>query len=140
MQGNIARVDNGETWGYTAENLLLYDRNIGEHKVSFTGLYSIQESQSFSNFVQKDSISDDFVKFYNLALSTTINSSNTSLGGTESRSALISYMGRVNYSFRDKYLLTLTYRRDGSSRLAPGNQWFNYPAVSAGWVLSDEDF
>lgn len=139
--GNVARVSNGETWGYTAENLLLFDKTIrNEHKFNFTGLYSIQESQSFDNFVQKTGITEDFVSFYNLALSTPIDAANTGLGGSETKWALISYMARLNYSFRDKYLLTLTYRRDGSSRLAPGNQWFNYPAVSAGWVISDEDF
>lgn len=139
-QGNIARVSNGETWGYTAENLLYYDKTIGEHRLNFTALYSIQETQSFSNFIQKDSITEDFVKFYNLAFSTPVTSQNTSVGGTENRWALISYMARINYSFRDRYLLTLTYRRDGSSRLSPGNQWFDYPAVSAGWVISDEAF
>ncbi|MFN4314395.1 MAG: SusC/RagA family TonB-linked outer membrane protein [Chitinophagaceae bacterium] len=139
--GNIARVDNGENWSYTLENLLFYDTRIkNDHKISFTGLYSIQESQSFNNFVQKDSITEDFVEFYNLALSTPVNSANTGLGGGETKSSLISYMARLNYAFRDKYLLTLTYRRDGSSRLAPGNQWFDYPAISAGWVISDEPF
>ncbi|MCR6719065.1 MAG: SusC/RagA family TonB-linked outer membrane protein [Chitinophagaceae bacterium] len=138
--GNIARVDNGESWSYTVENLLFYDKEVGDHKFGFTGMYSIQEAQNFSNFVQKDSITEDFVEFYNLALSTPVNSGNTGLGGAESKSSLISYMARLNYSFRDKYLLTLTYRRDGSSRLAPGNQWFDYPAVSAGWIISDEDF
>lgn len=139
-QGNIARVENGETWGYTVENLLYYDKTVGSHKFNFTGLYSIQETQSFNSSVQKDSITEDFVQFYNLALSTPVSSGNTSLGGGESKSSLISYMARLNYAFRDKYLLTLTYRRDGSSRLAPGNQWFDYPAVSAGWIISDESF
>lgn len=138
--GNIARVSNGETWGYTAENLLFYDKTFKEHKFNFTGLYSIQESQSFDNWVQKEDITEDFVRFYNLAQSSPIDGANTGIGGGESRWALISYMARLNYAFRDRYLLTLTYRRDGSSRLAPGNQWFDYPAVSAGWVISDEDF
>lgn len=140
-QSNIARVSNGETWGYTVENLLFYDKTIKEdHKFNFTALYGIQESQSFDNFVQKQGITEDFVSFYNLALSSPIDAANTGLGGGESRWALISYMGRMNYAFKDRYLLTVTYRRDGSSRLAPGNQWFDYPAVSAGWVVSDENF
>lgn len=140
-QGNQARVDNGETWGYTAENMIYYDKTIAEkHKIGFTGLYSIQENQSHNSFMQKDSITEDFVQFYNLALSTPINSSNTSIGGGENRWALLSYMARLNYSYKDRYLLTATFRRDGSSRLAPGNQWFSYPAVSAGWVISDEPF
>ncbi|MCU0322194.1 MAG: TonB-dependent receptor, partial [Chitinophagaceae bacterium] len=139
-QGNIARVSNGETWGYTLENLIFYDKTIGKHKINFTGLYSIQENQSFDNFTQKDSITEDFVQWYNLGLSTPINGSNTSVGGGESSWALISYMARVNYSFDDKYLLTLTGRIDGSSRLAKGNNYFTYPAVSAGWNIDNEDF
>ncbi len=139
-QGNIARVSNGETWSYTAENLLFYDKTVNNHKFGFTGLYSIQESQSFDNFVQKQDITDDFVSFYNLALSSPIDDKNTNIGGGETKWALLSYMARLNYTFKDRYLLTLTYRRDGSSRLAPGNQWFDYPAVSAGWVVSDENF
>ena len=140
-QGNIASVQNGETWGYTVENLLLFDKTIKDkHRINFTGLYSIQENQSFDNYVEKDSIADNFVQFYNLALSTPINSNNTALNGGENRWALISYMARLNYAFNDKYLLTFTYRRDGSSRLAKGNQWFDYFAGSIGWNIAEEAF
>lgn len=139
--GNIASVQNGETWGYTLENLLIYDKTIKEkHKLNFTGLYSIQENQSFDNYVEKDSIADNFVRFYNLALSTPINSNNTALNGGENRWALLSYMGRINYGFDNKYLLTVTYRRDGSSRLSRGNQWFDYWAGSVGWNIHEENF
>lgn len=139
--GNIASVQNGETWGYTLENLLIYDKTIKEkHKLNFTGLYSVQENQSFDNYVEKDSIADNFVRFYNLALSTPINSNNTALSGGENRWALLSYMGRLNYGFDNKYLLTVTYRRDGSSRLSRGNQWFDYWAGSLGWNIHEEEF
>jgi TonB-dependent starch-binding outer membrane protein SusC len=53
---------------------------------------------------------------------------------------LASFFGRVNYSYRDRYLFNASLRRDGSSKLAPGNQWKLYPAVSAGWVISNESF
>lgn len=138
---NTASVDNGETWGYTFENLIYFDKTIKDkHKFNFTGLYSIQENQTYNTSVSKDSVDDNFIKSYALALSNAINSSNTTVGGGENRWALISYMARMNYTFKDKYLLTLTYRRDGSSRLAKGNNFFDYPAVSAGWILSDEPF
>jgi TonB-dependent starch-binding outer membrane protein SusC len=140
-QGNIASVDNGETWGYTVENLLTYDKVIkDDHRINFTGLYSVQENQSFNNYVQKDSIADNFVQFYNLALSTPVSSNNTTLAGGESKWALVSYMGRLNYAFQDKYLATVTFRRDGSSRLSEGNQYFNYWAGSLGWSIADEKF
>lgn len=141
QRGNTAFVNNSQTWGYTLENLLIYEKTIKDkHRVNFTGLYSIQESQFFNTSIRKDSITDNFVQFYNLALSTPINSSNTALGGGEQKSAIISYMGRLNYAYDDKYLLTVTGRRDGSSRLAIGNKWFNYGAVSAGWNVTNEDF
>jgi TonB-linked SusC/RagA family outer membrane protein len=73
-------------------------------------------------------------------LSTPNSSNNTALGGGESKWSLISYMARVNYGFDNKYLLTLTYRRDGSSRLAEGNKWFDYWAGSVGWNIHDENF
>ena len=53
---------------------------------------------------------------------------------------LLSYMARLNYSYNDRYLLTLTGRADGSSRLADGNKWSFFPAISMGWIVSEEAF
>ena len=54
--------------------------------------------------------------------------------------ALLSFMGRVNYTFKDRYLLTLTGRYDGSSRLAKGNKWDFFPSVALAWRMNDESF
>ncbi|MDB5193658.1 MAG: TonB-dependent receptor [Segetibacter sp.] len=138
LQGNTASVNNAEDWGYTIENLLTYDKTYKKHKFNFVALYSLQESQGFSTSVSKQNITENFIQWYNLGQSDP--NPVAVLGGGESRSALLSYMGRLNYSFNDRYLLTLTGRADGSSRLAPGNKWHNYPAISAGWNVSSEDF
>ncbi len=61
-------------------------------------------------------------------------------GGPENRYRRASYFGRVGYNFREKYLLNATVRYDGSSKFAAGNRWGMYPSVSAGWILSYEDF
>src|SRR5690606_37419471 len=53
---------------------------------------------------------------------------------------LLSYIGRMNYSFRGKYLLTTTLRRDGSSRFGSNNRWGYFPSASAAWRISEEDF
>ncbi len=137
---NTASLDNAESWGYTAENLLFYDKTINKHKFSFTGLFSTQEYQTFNTYVKKDSIDDNFIQFYSLSLSNAVSSANTTLGGGEQKWSLLSYMARLFYSFNDRYMITATFRRDGSSRLAKGNQWFNYPALSAAWQISDEPF
>ena len=59
---------------------------------------------------------------------------------TRTDEVLISYFGRVNYNFREKYLLSFTMRADGSSKFAAGNRWGYFPAASAGWIVDEEAF
>ncbi len=139
-KGNTASVNNAEGYGYTLENILTYDKTIGKHKFTFTGLYSFQEDHSHNTSVSKDSIDEDFIQFYNLGQANASNSSKATIGGSETSYALESYMGRINYSYNDKYMATVTYRADGSSRLAPGNKYKSYPALSLGWNISSEKF
>ena len=63
-----------------------------------------------------------------------------SLGGSQSDWALLSLMARLNYSYEDKYLLTATVRRDGSSRFGKNNRWGTFPSVSLAWRVSQEDW
>jgi TonB-linked SusC/RagA family outer membrane protein len=140
-QGNTASVNNQEGYGYTLENILNFDKEFrGGHKLNFTGLFSVEQDISHNTSVSKDSINADFIQFYSLGLSNPSNNVKPVLGGAEATWGLESYMGRVNYSYRDKYLLTLTYRVDGSSRLAPGHKFHEYPALSTGWHISEEKF
>ncbi|WP_207514473.1 SusC/RagA family TonB-linked outer membrane protein [Longitalea luteola] len=60
--------------------------------------------------------------------------------GGPTENALLSYFGRLQYNFREKYLLNLTFRADGSSKFAPNKRWGYFPSVSAGWVASSEEF
>lgn len=60
--------------------------------------------------------------------------------GTGSESALESYLGRLNYSYKNRYLFDATIRRDGTSKLTKNNRWEWYPSVSAGWIISRENF
>ncbi len=62
------------------------------------------------------------------------------LDGSQSEWALMSYMARANYSYDDKYLLTATIRRDGSSRFGKSNRWGTFPSMSAAWRISSEEF
>jgi TonB-linked SusC/RagA family outer membrane protein len=136
-QGNTAFVDNAEGYGYTLENLLTYEKTIAKkHRISATGLYSFQKDRSYNSSARKDSVNADFVQYYNLGLANP--TPVAVLNGGETTFSLISYMLRLNYAFDDKYLLTVTGRIDGSSRLAEGNKFHKYPAVSAGWVASNE--
>ncbi|THU34053.1 TonB-dependent receptor [Niastella caeni] len=121
---------------YTLENLLIYDATIAQkHKVNFTGLYSLQEVATQSNQFDNTNILADFLEYYNPTYGSNLKGS-----GSSSRADILSYMGRVNYSYDDKYLLTLTVRADGSSRLAEGNKWHSFPSAAFAWNVSREDF
>ena len=78
---------------------------------------------------------------FNSAVITTLNAANAITGNTsESRNVLISYFGRVNYSFNDKYILSASIRRDGSSRFGANTKWGNFPSASIGWRAIQENF
>lgn len=137
--GNTASVGNGTGTKYTLDNLLTYDKTFSQkHRVSVTALFGIEKQQFHNTTVSKDSITSGFVQFYNLGLSSV--GPAAVLGGGEVSSMLVSAMLRANYVYDDKYMITLTGRRDGSSRLGEGNKWKQYPAVSVGWSIKDEEF
>lgn len=79
-------------------------------------------------------IGDKYIKSLDAA------TGNTTAGGSYGESALVSYLGRINYSYRDKYLTQITARRDGTSRLPKDNRWGNFFSASLGWRISGEDF
>ena len=133
--GGAASNRNNNSTNYTLENLLIYDKVFAQrHKINFTGLYSIQESKTVGNQVDY-SMNSDYLAFYNPAYS-----SNIKPQGTYSKWDILSYMGRLNYSYNDRYLVTVTVRSDGSSRFAPGNKWHTFPSAAVAWNITKESF
>ena len=60
--------------------------------------------------------------------------------GTKNQIGLLSYLGRINYSYNDRYLLSASFRADGSSYFGPGNKWGTFPSISLGWIATKEKF
>ncbi|WP_212001989.1 TonB-dependent receptor [Chitinophaga sp. HK235] len=120
---------------YTLENLLVYDHQFGKHRINFTGLYSLQESGSQTNNYNNTTLLSDDLQYFNATYGLNLAGS-----GSESKWDIISYMGRINYNFDQRFLLTLTARSDGSSRLAPGNKFKGFPSAAVGWNISNEKF
>ena len=133
---NTAEVTNQQNFAYTLENILSYNRKFKDHSLNVVGLFSTQTNRFESSGAAARNIPVESSLFYNLGSAETVTGINSSL----TKWGLLSYMGRINYSFRDRYLLTLTGRADGSSRLSQKNRWAFFPSVSAGWVISDEAF
>jgi TonB-dependent starch-binding outer membrane protein SusC len=135
-----ASIDNRTTYHWTLENILTYDRTFaGKHAVNAVALYSSEQSKyNRSNMAAQDIPADAF-QFYNIGRANgqiTVNPDNQDyqLWG------LLSAMGRVMYSYDNRYMLSATVRSDASSRLAEGHKWHTYPAISAGWNIANEPF
>ena len=121
---------------FTLENILTYDKTFAEkHKINFTGLFSLQEQSTQGNEFRNNTIASDDLQYYNPTYG-----ANLVGEGSEEKWDIISYMGRLNYGFDDRYLLTLTMRNDASSRLAPGNQDNFFPSAAVAWNIHKESF
>lgn len=136
---HYARLTQAQQLSYTVENLLFYDRNFGsEHKVAITLL----QSASIRKEETSDMTATDLP--YSSQLWYQLNSTNK--GALDSWSSgyekqqLLSYMGRVNYSFKDRYLVTASGRWDGSSVLAEGHKWSFFPSFAFAWKIDQEQF
>lgn len=128
------RTSNLTSW--TLENLLTYDNTFFEkHKVNFTGLFSAQQERSNNNEFENRDIVADYLEYYNPEFGF-----NLTGNGGYSQWGLVSYMGRLNYGFDDRYLVTLTVRSDGSSRLAQGEKWQVFPSAAVAWNIHNEKF
>ena len=128
------------TW--TIDNLLNYDRTFGDHKIGVTLLQSASKYNKESMSENASAIPDTRYLWYYMS-SVDITDSATygagmSTGLTEW--SMASYMARINYALKDRYLLTVSARWDGSSVLAEGHKWDFFPSAALGWRLDQESF
>lgn len=119
------------------ENILTYSKSIGSgHKLNLIGGFTTQSSLSRSVSAGATGLSNNATENYDLAGASIISAPT----GTYSDWKLLSWLGRVNYSLKDKYLLTASVRTDGSSRFGAGNKWATFPSAALGWRVSEEPF
>lgn len=136
---STASISNSLTTNWAVENLLTYDRNFGKHQVNVVGLYSAEETLYNRSYISAKNIPSDDFQYFNLGRA----EGDITIDPNEQKyekSGLISLMGRAMYSYDNRYMLSVTVRSDGSSRLAKGHQYHTYPAVSAGWNIKNEAF
>ena len=128
---------------WSLENTLNWVKSFGNHNVDVLLGQSI-EKWGYGNSVSVTNSNSLFPGSFDHAYITNANvvdPAYTSIGGSpESQGALSSFFGRVNYNYAETYLLSLVLRADGSSNFARGKRWGYFPSVSAGWVISNENF
>ena len=133
--GGEAQVSNNIDENFLLENILNYSGTFGKHSVGFTGLYSAQKERSRDNRTDAVGFPSDPLTYNQLNLALGISPSTNF-----SQTTLLSQMGRFNYSYDNKYLLTFTVRRDGFSGFGENNKYGVFPSLALGWNVSDESF
>ena len=120
------------------ETTLNYARKFGRHDVNLLGGYSYEDYYYQSAFAQNRYFVTNLFGFNNLGAGEQLLTGDVT--SSASMNKLISFFGRINYSFADRYILSATLRRDGSSKFGPNNKWGTFPSVSAAWRIIDEPF
>lgn len=133
----IANENRGAFRTGLVENTLTFDQEFNQHSLNVL----VGQTYQHTNYQQiwgtkRNLLKNPLGGYYNQL----DQGDEPQLGGFTHEAVLLSYLGRVEYSFADKYLFNAVFRRDGTSRLSPENRWANFPSVSAGWRISEENF
>lgn len=125
---------NSQSFNWLIENTLTYKREFGNHRIEALAGYTTQKNTTNGLSLNAGPYPNDLVQTINAA--PTINT----WGQSVNEWSIISYLGRLNYGFKDKYLLTATLRSDGSSRFGSENRFAAFPSLAGAWRISEEEF
>ncbi len=121
----------GYSWLW--ENILTYKKDINDHKFEVLGAYSAQSAHGETGYLSGTGFPDNRIQTLNVATTIT--------GSTDIQDwSLLSLISRINYNYKQRYLVSLAYRRDASSRFGADNRWGDFPSASVGWIASEESF
>lgn len=120
----------------TSESILTYDKKIEKHSLNVMGAGTFERTNGQSKRAEAKTFPNDNLQNENLAAGEVIMPVVTN----RYQSTLMSFLGRANYSYDDRYLLTLSFRQDGSSKFGKDNKWAGFPSAAAAWKISNEDF
>ncbi|MFD2886421.1 TonB-dependent receptor [Chitinophaga cymbidii] len=131
-----ASVSASQFTSFLNENTISYNKSLGKHNIAAVAGFTYQDFQT--TFISGSGVG--FLS--NTPGSNDLGSADApGIPGTGyAKSALVSLLGRVNYSYDNKYLATISFRQDGSSRYSEGNKWGGFPSAAIAWRLSEEDF
>jgi TonB-linked SusC/RagA family outer membrane protein len=145
---NLLTKDNNHNITWLWENTLSYNKQFGVHSIDIVSGYTMQKatSEKFSmtgkNIIRTSSDFWYFNPNYIYDPTNGVNTVSTISDEVDPNQnySMISYLFRANYTYNSKYILTATFRRDGSSKFSPGNRYGNFPSFAAGWNVSREQF
>lgn len=118
------------------ENTISYTKDLGEHRIASVAGFTYQNFRGTSLNATGSGFVSDVQESFDIGAAATQGVPSSSY----TEWTLLSYLGRINYSFREKYLATVSFRSDGSSRYSEGQKWGQFPSASLAWRLSEEEF
>ena len=130
---NYAYKSSAMTKYWQVENTLSYAKEFGKHSVNAVVGYTTYKNQYDSFSASKKGMADGIWTM-------DAGSDSPTAGGTASTNTMLSYLGRVIYSYDNRYIFTGTFRRDGSSRFSDTKKWGNFPSLSVAWNVANERF
>ena len=130
-----AQARNVMSYNYKWQNILTYDTTIAsDHNLTVTAVAEWTKNQTEQSQAIANGYDADIYSYYNLAAATSTPQISSGYTGTQ----MMSYVGRLNYSYKGKYIATISARADGASLLAEGHKWAVFPAGAVAWRVSDE--
>lgn len=117
---------------------LTYIKEIGRHSINFLTLMEGQSYFTFRDAATVTGFETNVPRYNNFQSGSTVTYGNVTSNALKNN--ILSYMGRINYMFNNKYVLTFNARADGSSKLGANHKWGFFPSASAAWLLTNEDF
>jgi TonB-linked SusC/RagA family outer membrane protein len=133
---NVASMTNNRQADWVWNNILNYKLDIKKHTINLSGVLEMQNRQTVNSSMSGKEQESPAYLWYNMGRlvdSKTLSSSFT-------RSQMVSYIGRVQYDYNDRYMLTFSVRGDGASQLSEGHKWATFPSGALAWRISEEDF
>ncbi len=139
-QNGFANISNSKQNEKLMNISLSYKKIFGDHSINALGLYEWQNQTYQGNYAQARGFVNNIATYNALQLGDLSSVRPGDISSYKNDRTLISFLGRVNYSYLDRYLLTVSFRRDGSSVFGENNKWGNFPSASVAWQIDQEPF
>jgi TonB-linked SusC/RagA family outer membrane protein len=136
----IANINNYHNDEKLMDISLNYKVNLGDHSLDAVAVYETQGQTYNGNFAQAKGFINDIATYNALQLGDLSRVAPGDVTSYKSDRNLVSFLGRVNYAYKNRYLLTASFRRDGSSVFGVNHKWGNFPSASIAWKIDEEDF
>jgi len=136
----VATISNGSSYNLQYESSLSYIQSWNDHTIQALTGYTYQELGIRTSGMSNSGFDTDMYETYNIGMGTGLSLKTANMSSNRENSKLISCFGRLMYNFQEKYLLSASIRREGSSRFGTNHKWGWFPALSVGWRINQEPF